>query len=176
VAAGGKVVNKGTVVRLTMDFSRTAPRITERKIIGSGFPERTDPAALVVGPTGVGLGNDGTLYVADTLASRIAAIPKATTRGNTAGLGTTITQGGALFGPLGLAIAPNGDILTVNANDGNLVESTIDGTEFAPVNLDTTSLTPLDPGNGSLFGLAVAPNGAGVYFVDDISNTLNLLP
>jgi hypothetical protein len=176
VAAGGKVVNRGTVVRLTMDFSRTAPRITERKIIGSGFPERTDPAALVVGPTGVGLGNDGTLYVADTLASRIAAIPKATTRGNTAGLGSTITQGGALFGPLGLAIAPNGDILTVNANDGNLVESTIDGTEFAPVNLDTTSLTPLDPGNGSLFGLAVAPNGAGVYFVDDISNTLNLLP
>jgi len=113
--------------------------------------------------------------IADTLASRIAAIPRATTRGNSAGLGNTITQGGALFAPLGLAVAPNGDILTVNANDGNLVESTTAGTEFAPVNLDTTSETPLDPGAGTLFGLAIAPNGAGVFFVDDGSNTLNLL-
>jgi len=30
-----------------------------------------------------------------------------------------------------------------------------------------------EPGNGALFGLAVAPGGTGVYFVDD--NTLNLL-
>jgi hypothetical protein len=176
VAARGKVVNKGTVVRLTMDFSRTPPKITESKIIGDGFPERTDPAALVIGPTGVGLGSNGTLYVADTLASRIAAIPKATIRNNSAGLGATVAQGGALFGPLGLAIAPNGDILTVNSNDGNLVESTLAGTEFAPVNLDTTLAPPLDPGAGTLFGLAVAPDGAGVYFVDDGSNTLNLLP
>jgi hypothetical protein len=175
VAAGGKVVNRGVVLRLTMDFSKGAPRITKHTIIGDGFPERTDPAALVVGPTGVGLGSDGTLYIADTLASRIAAIPRATTRGNSAGLGNTITQGGALFAPLGLAVAPNGDILTVNANDGNLVESTTAGTEFAPVNLDTTSETPLDPGAGTLFGLAIAPNGAGVFFVDDGSNTLNLL-
>jgi hypothetical protein len=174
VAAAGKVVNKGTVLRLTMDFSKGAPRITKHTIIGDGFPERTDPAALVVGPTGVGLGSDGTLYVADTLASRIAAIPNAMKRGGSAHLGNTITQGGALFAPLGLAIAPNGDILTVNANDGNLVESTTAGTEFAPVNLDTTSAPPLDPGAGTLFGLAVAPNGAGVYFVDDGTNTLNL--
>lgn len=55
------------------------------------------------------------------------------------------------------------------------MESTTAGTEFAPVNLDTTSETPLDPGAGTLFGLAIAPNGAGVFFVDDGSNTLNLL-
>jgi hypothetical protein len=175
VAAGGKVVDRGTVVRLTMDFSKTAPRITKHTVVGDGFPERTDPAALVIGPTGVGLGSDGTLYVADTLGNRVAAIPNAIKRGNSAHLGNTVVQGGALFSPLGLAVAPNGDILTVNANDGNLIESTTAGTEFAPVNLDTTSLTPLDPGAGSLFGLAVAPNNAGVYFVDDISNTLNLV-
>jgi hypothetical protein len=28
---------------------------------------------------------------------------------------------------------------------------------------------------GTLFGLAVAPEGSGVYFVDDGDNTLNLL-
>jgi hypothetical protein len=175
VAAGGKVVTKGTVLRLTMDFSRGAPRITKHTIIGDGFPERTDPAALVIGPTGLGLASNGTLYVADTLASRIAAIPNAMKRGNSAHLGTTVVQGGALFAPLGLAIAPNGDILTVNANDGSLVESTTAGTEFAPVNLDKTAAPPADPGAGTLFGLAVAPGGTGVYFVDDGSNTLNLL-
>jgi hypothetical protein len=31
-----------------------------------------------------------------------------------------------------------------------------------------------EPGNGALFGLAVAPGGTGVYFVD-ADNTLNLL-
>jgi hypothetical protein len=30
-------------------------------------------------------------------------------------------------------------------------------------------------GAGTLFGLAVAPNGSGVYFVDDGNNTLNIL-
>ena len=28
-------------------------------------------------------------------------------------------------------------------------------------------------GNGTLFGLALAPRGTGVYFVDDGSNQLN---
>src|SRR5271166_758896 len=102
VAAGGKVVSKGTVLRLTLDFSKGAPRLTKHTIIGDGFPERTDPAALVIGPTGVGLGSDGTLYVADTLSGRIAAIPHAMTRGNSAHLGNTIAQGGPLFAPLGL--------------------------------------------------------------------------
>ena len=36
--------------------------------------------------------------------------------------GLTITSGNLLNGPLGLTIAPNGNILTANANDGNIVE------------------------------------------------------
>ncbi len=79
-----------------------------------------------------------------------------------------------MFAPLGLAVAPDGDILTVNANDGNLVDTALDGTQ-AVMNLDATSAPPADPGAGTLFGLAVAPGGTGVYFVDDGSNTLNLL-
>jgi len=31
------------------------------------------------------------------------------------------------------------------------------------------------PGSGALFGLAVAPHGSGLYFVDDAVNTLRLL-
>ena len=41
--------------------------------------------------------------------------------------------------------------------------------------LDNTPVPPGLPGNGTLFGLAVVPGAAGVYFVDDGTNTLNLL-
>lgn len=174
VAAGGATVNHGTVLRILLlvpDYG--PPRELARTVIGSGFEERTDPAALVIGPTGVGLGCDGTLYVADTLANRIAAIPNAVLRFSSAGTGRTVSVNGGLNGPLGLAIAPNCNILTVNSNDGNLVELTPRGHQFAPITIDTTATAP--PGNGgTLFGLAVAPNGKGIYFVDDGDNTLDL--
>jgi hypothetical protein len=173
VAAGGKQVAGGTVLRLTVRLSRYGlPKLERVTTIGSGFLEETNAAALVIGPTGVGLGRNGTLYVADTLRDRIAAIPGALFRDTSAGTGRTVTKNGALNGPLGLAIAPNGDVLTVNSNDGNLVETTPCGTQVTVKALDTTGSPP---GAGTLFGLAVAPHGTGVYFVDDGTNTLNLL-
>jgi hypothetical protein len=42
---------------------------------------------------------------------------------------------------LGLAIAPNGDVLTVNAGDGNLVETTPEGVQIAT---QTITTNPLD--------------------------------
>ena len=38
--------------------------------------------------------------------------------------GVTITSGRAINDPLGPAIAPDGDILTANGGNGNLVETT----------------------------------------------------
>jgi hypothetical protein len=170
VAANGAEVDRGTVVRLTLltAFVRR-PLVLEETKIGSGFGERSDPAALVIGPTGLGLGKDGTLYVADTLNSRIAAIPNAAFRESSAGIGQTVSQGGALNAPLGLAIAPNGDVLSVNGGDGNLVETTPGGHQIDTVTLDGTG-----GGGGLLFGLAVRPNGRGIDFVDDGTNTLDL--
>jgi hypothetical protein len=174
VAANGKVVNKATVVRLDLDVPNQGdgmPSIDSTTIIGSGFPARTDPAALVIGPTGVGL-SGSTLYVADSLNNRIAAIPNALERTNTAHTGNTVSTNGALNDPLGLTIAPNGDILTANGNDGNIVETTPGGMQVAKKLVDSTG-TP--PGAGCLFGLAVASGGNGLYFVDDCDNTLKLL-
>jgi hypothetical protein len=171
VAAKGSVVNRGTVVRIILFIPNNGmPQELLRTAVGSGFGERTDPAALVIGPTGVGLGADGTLYVADTLANRIAAIPNAVVRSGSGGTGTTVSSGGALNGPLGLTIAPNGDILTVNAGDGNIVETTPAGSQVATKTIDTSG-----QGAGTLFGLAITPNRKGVYFVDDGDNTLDLL-
>jgi hypothetical protein len=175
VAANGGTVNGGTVLRIVLKIEEDrAPVEVSRTVIGTGFGERTDPAALVVGPTGVALGHDGTLYVADSVASRIVGIPRAAER-ERATPGFVVSSGEALDDPLGLAIAPNGDILTTNGGDGNLVETTPAGRQIAVKALDTTEAPPGPPGNGTLFGVAIAPGGSGVYFVDDGTNTLNLL-
>jgi len=169
----GNVVNNGNVVRLdlfTPPFGK--PVLIAETVIASGFAARTDPAALVIGPTGVSLDNDGdTLYVADSLNNRIAAIRDPLFRFSSAGTGQTVSQGGALNDPLGMTLAPNGDIITANGNDGNLVETSPWGTQKATKLVDDTGAPP---GAGTLFGLVAVPN-KGVYFVDDGSNSLNLL-
>ncbi len=63
-------------------------------------------------------------------------------------------------------------MLTVNSGDGNIVETTPAGTQVATKALDKSGSPP---GAGALFGLAVAPHGNGVYFVDDATNQLDLL-
>jgi hypothetical protein len=174
VAANGTVVERGTVVRILLGLSdEEKPRVLGSTIIGSRFPERTDPAALVIGPTGVAFDfRRGVLYVADSLNNRITAIPNALFRHTSAGTGKTISENGALNDPLGIALAPNGNILTTNGNDGNLVETEPDGDQIFVTLADGTGGPP--PGAGTLFGLTVV-DGVGVYFVDDGSNTLNLL-
>jgi hypothetical protein len=172
VAAKGKEVRGGTVLRLLVTTpAHGLPRLLASTAIGSGFAEKTDPAALVIGPTGVGLARDGSLYVADTLGNRIAAIPDALFRRSSDGTGRTVTRGKALNGPLGLTVAPGGDVFTVNSGNGNLVAVTPGGRQAAVTPLDTSGSPP---GAGALFGLATAPRG-GVYFVDDATNTLDLL-
>lgn len=174
VAANGLAANQATVLRIVLamdpEMDNNPPRELARTVVGSGFGARTDPAALVIGPTGVGLGQDSTLYVADTLANRIAAIPNALYRRDSAGIGVTVSQGEALNGPLGLAITSNHHILTVNGNDGNMVETTAKGTQVAVKAVDATGI-----GAGTLFGLALAGENNGIYFVNDGNNELYLL-
>lgn len=170
VAASPATVDQGTVVRLLVTAGDDGPpRLLNSTVIANGFAERTDPAALVVGPTGLALGSRGQLFVADTVNSRIAVIPSAVWRFSPAtGGGTTVSSGGALNAPLGLATAPNGDLLSVNGGDGNIVETTQSGHQ-----LTSTQIDPAGAG-GDLFGLTIAPNGRGVQFVDDGDNTLKL--
>jgi hypothetical protein len=171
VAGHGHVVSQGTVVRINLTLSSSAlPFVQSMTVVGSGFSERTDPAALVIGPTGVGLSRDGfSLYVADSLNNRIALISFPLTRTSSAGTGSTLTKGGGLNDPLGLTVASNGDILTTNGNDGFMVQTTPDGLQVAKNLLDSSGNPP---GAGALFGLTTI--GPDVYYVDDATNTLNL--
>lgn len=173
VPGPGPVVRRGTVLRLLITLvPGELPLFRQVIEIGSGFAEQTDPSALAIGPTGLGLVDDGTLYVADTLRNRITAIRYALYRTDSDGTGDTVSFARHLNGPLGLAIAPGGDVLTVNGSNGYIVETTPSGIQVAWKKLDSSGSPP---GAGALFGLAVAPDGRGVYYVDDTANTLDLL-
>jgi len=182
VAANGNVEHHGTVLRIKLGVPDAEngpvgekPWIMSRTIVGSGFAERTDPAALVIGPTGLGIGNDESVFVADSLNNRITVLPNAFDRMNSAGTGDTLFKGGALNDPLGLTVGPDQHILVVNGNDGKLIEINRSGEQVAVTQLDNTVIPGSDNGAGTLFGLVVAPYNQGVYFVDDGTNTLNLL-
>ena len=168
---GVHTIDNSNVVRIRLSTSTGhAPKVQSEQVVANKIPWRDDKAALVIGPTGVALANNGTLYVADTLKSRIIAIPDAMTRTTPlADKNITLTSGGHLNQPLGLTLAPNGDVLTTNAGDGNIVETTPAGHQVAVVAGDAKT------GAGSLFGLVIEPGGKGLLYVDDGFNTLRLL-
>jgi hypothetical protein len=193
VAAGGNVVNQATVVRVNLAVSeKQMPFLLSITVIGAGFAARTDTNALVIGPTGVGLSpncghredsedsdcrssfdeDEPVLYVADSLNNRIAVISDPLTRSTPSWKGQTLTVGGSLNDPLGLTVAPDGHIITVNGNDGLATEITPHGAQIAKKLLDNTGGPP--PGAGTLFGVLFDPE-VGLVFVDDGSNTLNVL-
>jgi len=160
------VVNKGTVVRLVFDTSYVDypyPVLKESMVIGYGFGEKTDPAALIVGPTGVALrGRD--LFVCDTLYSRISRIPNALNRLDTAFTGIDVSANGLLNGPLGLLFSPVFQIVAANGGDGLLVKVSPDGNQLGSIDTGT--------GPGGLFGIALGLDGNEIFFVNNVNNTL----
>jgi hypothetical protein len=173
--SGKAAADKGNVVRITLAQSRTAPpKVTGTTVVAGGFAERPDAAAFVKGPTGLALGSSGTLYVADNLGNRIAAVPDALTRTTSAGTGSTLSQGGQLANPLGLVLAPDGDLLAANSTNGKIVEITPAGRQAGEFYADD-SVGQEPAGNGDLFDVAINQSGSGVLFVNDGTNTLELL-
>jgi hypothetical protein len=163
---GVPVTGNCTVVRLDLSLSPSAPpQLTSSTVIGSGYPWRANKAALVLAPTGLALSRSGTLYVADTLTNSISAIPHALTRGNALqDVAATISIGGALNAPLGMALAPNGDLVVVNGNNGNAVEITPQGRQLA-------TKTLVRNGAGDLFGIITTSEG-NLLAVNDGTNAL----
>ncbi|HEY1690336.1 MAG TPA: hypothetical protein VGF95_15890 [Solirubrobacteraceae bacterium] len=170
-AEGVKPIDNSTVLRIDLQSSASeAPKVTSEQVIAEGIPWVDSPEALVLGPTGLALAANGTLYFASTQNNAIYAISEASIRTTpVAKGGTVLTKDGHLKEPLGMAIAPNGDILTTNGGDGNMVETTTAGWQIAVRTADKKT------GAGSLFGLAISPSKKSIYYVDDGENTLNLL-
>jgi hypothetical protein len=164
---GVPVTGNCTVVRLDLALSPASPpRLTGTAVIGTDFPWAANKAALVLAPTGLALAGSGTLYVDDTLTNSVSAIPQALTRTSaiTAKTGT-FSSGGALNAPLGMTLAPNGDLVVVNGNNGNAVEITPAGRQLA-------TRTLIKNGAGDLFGIITTQQG-GLLVVNDATNALD---
>jgi hypothetical protein len=167
------IVNKATVLRMGLQISEgKPPAITDETVIGDGFGQAADRDVFLVGPTGVVLGANDTLYVSDAWGNRIVAIEQASTRTTSAGAGREISKDGKLRRPLALAMAPNGNLLALNGKNGQVVE--IDPIAGKQISAQWIDANPAQqpPGNGDLFGIAMKPDGSGFYYVEDDVNTL----
>jgi hypothetical protein len=166
-------VAKATVLRIELSIPPGKPPvITSRTVVADGFGQRADRDVFLIGPTGLALGPDNTLYVSDALGNRIVAIPDATTRSTSAGTGREVTKGGLLLRPLALIMLPNGHLLACNARNGQVVElDPATGKQIYAQWIDTNQAQS-PPGNGDLFGIALKPDGKGFYYVEDDMNTV----
>ena len=174
-APGQDVVNKATVLRLELSIPESGPPVGRRQtVIASGLGEQADKDVFIIGPTGLVLAPNGTLYVSDALGNRIAAIPNALTRTDDAGTGQTVTKDGLLKRPLAMVMAPNGHLLVTNAQNGQVVElDPVSGKQVYAQWIDADKAQQ-PPGSGDLFGIAMTPSGDGFYYVEDDVNTLVL--
>lgn len=175
----------GTVTRLDLriagdgdDDKDDAVIIEKETQIASGYVHHCDPAAFVVGPTGLALKKDtDILYVSSTGDNAIFAIPNASSRATDAGMGTVVVQDQThLHGPLGLALAPNGDLISTQGDavnpDPNQQSEVV---EFTPSGQFVSEFS-VDPVAGSAFGLAIRPFESGFIFatVDDNTAVLDI--
>jgi len=167
------VVKKATVLRLELSIPNgKPPELVSQTVVGDGFAQRADVDNFLLGPTGLALGPDDTLYVTDGLENVITAIPQATTRAGSAGTGKVVTQGGLLSWPLAMTWSPEGHLLVCNGKDGRVVEvDPVAGKQIYARWLNTNQAQS-PPGNGNLFGIAMAPDNSGIYYVMDDVNTL----
>jgi hypothetical protein len=179
-------VLNGTVVRLDVSVSPTTVSVTKNTVIASGYQHGLSDVAFVLGPTGLAYDETAdVLNVASTLDNKIFAISNAEhrTAPPSNGTGVVIYQDNAhLRGPLGLALAPNGHLVTSNGDAVNpppanppplpsqLVEFTKQGQFVGQLSID--------PVAGAAFGIAFSQvTGDTVRFaaVNDDDNTIDVL-
>ncbi len=165
--------NNATVLRLEVSIPDGKPPVlVGQTVIGHGFAARPDRDNFLLGPTGLALGADNTLFVTDGLDNVITAIPDALTRTDSAGTGRVVTKDGLLSWPLAMIWSPEGHLLVCNGKDGRLVE--VDPAQGKQIYAQwiNNDQAQSPPGNGDLFGIAMTPDAHGFYYVMDDVNTL----
>lgn len=97
---------------------------------------------------------------------RVPAIPAIPATALVASPGGHGLSGGiGLTTALGMTLAPNGDLVVVNGNNGNAVE-------VSPAGKQVATKTVVKNGAGDLFGLATT--SGGLLLVNDGTNALDL--
>ncbi|HLN32939.1 MAG TPA: TIGR03118 family protein [Gemmataceae bacterium] len=170
----------GSITRINLSIPNGGTPIVESETqIASGYAHRLDPNVVAVGPTGLAFDSvNDILYVASTDDNAIYAIPNAAIATQDNGTGKLIVKNNPhLHGPLGLVLAPNGDLIAANGDavnpDPNHLNELV---EFTPKGQFVAQFQ-LDAGNaGAAFGVAVSVADGQIRFaaVDDNTNTLDV--
>jgi hypothetical protein len=171
-------VLSGTVTRIDLKIQGGKPVVVDKVQIASGYGHRLDPAALVVGPAGLAYdASTDTLYIASSADNEIFAVAHAGATFQDHGKGKLIYQDNVhLHGPLGLALAPNGDLITANSDAQNVdANQPSELVEFTKTGRFVGQFS-VDPANGGAFNVKVyTANGQiRVAAVDDNTNTLSI--
>jgi DNA-binding beta-propeller fold protein YncE len=166
----------GTITRLEVVLSSGSINVLKATTIASGYTSHADTAGVVVGPAGLAYdSNRDMLYVAAEGDDAIYMLNGAGHATGSLGKGQLIYgDQTVLHGPLGLLIAPNGNLITANADPaafqpgsdtGEIIEITRTGRLVRTFSID--------PNAGSAFAIAIANKRSVNQFayVDDfVSN------
>jgi len=176
-------VVSGTVTRINLKVPTNGklPMVQSETVIGSGFTSQPAAGVVILGPTGLAYDlKTDTLYVASTADNTIFAIKHAGTRTSNAGTGKDIFFGMPdphLRGPLGLILAPNGDLIVAN---GDAVNPDTTGTQNSELleftrGGDFVGEFQVDTAAGAAFGIAASNDNGMLRFaaVDDNTNTVS---
>jgi hypothetical protein len=169
-------VKSGTVSRLDLAVGSSDVTVVRETRIASGYSVQANAAAVILGPTG--LAYDRTtdvLHVASTADNEIFAVPHAGSAVSSAGKGTPIFSSPQLRGPLALAFAPNGNLLTANGDAVNadathpseIVEFTKSGDFVREFNVDASE--------GGAFGIATVLSGNPTFNFAAVDNVPNII-
>jgi hypothetical protein len=154
-------VESGTVTRMNLKVVKHDGQVNLKVVsttqIASGYIVQPNANAVIVGPGGLAYNSkNDTLYVAATGNNEIFAVPHASRTHSDNGTGSLVYQDQAhLRGPIGLALAPNGDLLTTNDDAVNFNASQpSELIEFTPTGQFIGELS-LDPAAGAAFQIVV---------------------
>lgn len=172
-------VLSGTVTRVDVSVDSAAGVTVNKKTrIATGYGHAPNSAAVVVGPTGLAYDPaQDILYVASTDDNKIFAIGDAGDRTSSVDQGSVVFQNTQnLHGPLGLVLAPNGNLITANGDAVHGGGTPNELVEFTPYGF-LVATYQLDGGNpGAAFGVAATGSGSAIQFaaVDDNLNTVSI--
>ncbi len=148
----------GSITRLDVLLSPSGITVLDAITIASGYTSAPDIAGTVVGPAGLAYDKyKDILYVAAEGDDAIYKLKGAGNATRDLGKGQVVYDDHAvLHGPLGLIFAPNGDLITANA----------DPTHFLPSATDPSEIIEITPGGRLVRKFSIDPNPGSAFAVD----------
>ncbi len=177
----------GTVIRinLTINLNMTPPvHVDSITKVASGYNHVNTATMPLLGPSGLAYSEQNHILYVSTSFGFVFAVPNADTRTTPISLGTQVYRDGVhLHGPLGLALAPNGDLISAQSDGFNvnpalpseIVEFTPDAATNPPGHF--VAQYSIDAANGGAFNIALNQSTdplvpLGFAYVDDNENSL----